>query len=311
MIARLWTEKYRPKSLDDYVFVDKNHEKIINQWIKDGIPQNALFCGPPGTGKSSLVRVLINEFDVNEYDVLEINASRDNGIDVLRNKITSFASTMPFGKFKVVFLDEFDFTSPALQAGLRNDMEAYSDTVRFLLTANYEQKIIPAIRESRCTKLHISAPDITEFTTRAASVLLSEGIEFDLDILDSYVKASYPDLRKCLNILQTNSHTGVLSTPTVTASSEEELLVEAATLFKSGNILDGRKQLMQFVSLHPTRVEDVYKWAYNNLDLWGTTNQEKDAAIIFIRNGLANLPLVGIPDISLAATLSELSTIRG
>lgn len=310
MINKLWTEKYRPKTIDDYVFVDQQQKQIIQKWITDQMVPNAIFLGDPGTGKTSLVRVLINELNINEYDVLEINASRDNGIDVLRNRISSFASTLPFGKFKIVFLDEFDYASPALQAALRNDMEAYSDTVRFLLTANYEHKIIPAIRESRCTKMQIAKPDVTEFTTRAATVLLNEEIAFDLDVLDNYVSASYPDLRKCLNMLQNNSISGNLELPSGSSSDDEELLVEAAGLFKNGNMLDGRKQLMQFISMYPSRIEDIYKWMYNNLDLWGDTNQQKDAAIIFIRNGLANLPLVGIPEISLAATLAELVSIK-
>jgi DNA polymerase III delta prime subunit len=186
-------------------------------------------------------------------------------------------------------------------------MEAYADTVRYILTCNYEHKIIPALRESRCYKFHIAKPDMTDFTTRAATVLLNEGIEFDLDNLDTYVRSSYPDLRKCLNQLQQNSTSGTLNRPQSTGSGEDELLVAATELFKSGKILEGRQQLLQYIALYPTRVEDVCRWAYDNLDLWGNTNERKDAAIIIIRNSLANLPLVGIPEISIAAMLVELT----
>jgi hypothetical protein len=110
-----------------------------------------------------------------------------------------------------------------------------------------------------------------------------------------------------LNQLQVNSNTGTLLPPQAQGSSEHELLLEATTLFKSGKILEGRQQLMQYIALYPTRIEDTYKWMYDNLDLWGKDQEKKDASIITIRNGLANLPLVGIPEISLAATLVELT----
>jgi hypothetical protein len=139
-------------------------------------------------------------------------------------------------------------------------------------------------------------------------VLVSENIEFDLDDLDSYVRATYPDLRKCLNQLQVNSSTGKLLSPQTQGSSEDALLVEATNLFKAGKILEGRQQLLQYLSLNPSRLEDIYRWMYKNLNLWGTTNEKRDASIIFIRNGLANLSLVGIPEISLAATLVELTS---
>jgi DNA polymerase III delta prime subunit len=214
---------------------------------------------------------------------------------------------MPFGKFKVVLLDEADYATPDFQAALRGDMETYHETVRFILTCNYPHKIIPALRESRCHKFHIAKPDMTEFTARAATVLVTENVEFDLDDLDSYVRATYPDLRKCLNQLQVNSSGGKLMKPQAQGSSEHELLLEATQMFKSGKIMEARQQLMQYIAMYPTRIEDCYRWMYENLDLWGNSQEKKDASIITIRNGLANLPLVGIPEISLAATLVELT----
>lgn len=306
MIDNLWVEKHRPQNVEDYVFVDDRQRQQVKGWIENSSIPHLLFSGDPGTGKTTLAKVLINELGVNEYDVLEINASRENSVDVVRTKIVNFVQTMPFGKFKVVLLDEADYLTPAGQAALRNDMEAYHMTARFILTCNYEHRIIPALK-SRCHEFRITKTDKVEFTARAATVLVTENIEFDLEVLDSYVSGTYPDLRKCLNQIQVNSSTGKLLPPVSLGNSEDELLIESTTLLKAGKIIEARQQLLQYLSLYPSRIEDVYRWMYNNLELWGDTPADKDNAILIIRNGLANLSLVGIPEISLAATLVELT----
>lgn len=302
----LWVEKYRPKQVSDYVFVDDRQKKQVESWIKEESLPHLLMSGDPGTGKTTLAKVLISELGIDEYDVLEINASRDNGVEIVRTRINTFAQTMPFGKFKVVLLDEADYTSPEFQAALRNDMEAYHGTVRFILTCNYQHKIIPALK-SRCHEFHIAKPDVVDFTARAATVLITENIDFDIDTLDTYIRGTYPDLRKCLNQLQNNCSDGKLQAVIQDGTSENEILIKATELFKAGKIIDGRQELLQYIALYPTRIEDTYRWLYDNLDLWGTSNEQKDASIIIIRNGLANLPLVGVPEISLAATICELT----
>ena len=307
MAKELWTERYRPKTIEEYVFKDEAQKRQVKSWIKEGSIPHLLLSGSAGIGKTTLAKVLMNELGIEEFDVLEINASRENDVDTVRNKITNFVQMIPFGPFKVVLLDEADYLTPAGQAALRNDMEAYHMTARFILTCNYQHRIIPALK-SRCHEVHISKTDKDEFTARAATVLVSENVDFDLDVLDSYVSATYPDLRKCLNQLQVNSSTGSLIAPQAVGNSEDELLLATTTLFKQGKIIEGRQQLLQYLSLYPGRIEDLYRWMYNNLDLWGNTNEKRDASIIIIRNGLANLSLVGIPEINLAATLVELTT---
>ena len=305
---KLWTEKYRPKSVDEYVFVDERQRQQVTDWIAQGSFPNVIFSGEPGTGKTTLAKVLINELQINSYDVLEINASRENGVDVIRDKILGFVQTIPFGKFKVVLLDEADYLTPAGQAMLRNDIEAYHSSVRFVLTCNYAHRIIPALK-SRCHVFNITKTDRTEFTLRAAQILVNEGVDFELEILETYIAATYPDLRKCLNQLQVNSNTGKLLASDAAVNDQDSALREVSALFRAGKLLEARQQLLQFLALNPGRIEDIYRWMYQNLDLWGDTNEKRDAAIIVIRNGLANLGLVGIPEISLSATIVELTTL--
>jgi len=303
-MKELWTEKYRPKDLDGYVFRDQAQKEQVAGWVKSGMIPHLLFSGAPGVGKTTLAKILINQLGIDEYDVLEINASRENSVDTIRDKITGFVQTMPFGAFKIVLLDEADYISPNGQAALRGVMETYATTARFILTCNYPNRIIPALH-SRCQGFHIERVDITEFTARVATVLVTEGIEFDLDVLDTYVKATYPDLRKCLNMCQMNSQDNTLTPPHGDEGGAKDWKIDAVNLFKAGKILEARK--LMCASVRPEEMEDVFRWMYDNLELFSTDIEKQDQAIIIIRNGLVNVPMVADQEINLSATLIELS----
>jgi replication factor C small subunit len=305
-MKNLWTEVYRPSDLDGYVFRDQAQKEQVASWISSGSIPHLLFSGAPGVGKTTLAKILIKQLNVNEYDVLEINASRENSVDTIRDKITGFVQTMPFGSFKVVLLDEADYISPNGQAALRGVMETYSSTARFILTCNYPTRVIPALH-SRCQGFHIDRIDVTEFTARVATVLVTESVEFDLDTLDSYVKATYPDLRKCLNMCQMNSQTNVLVPPVGNEGGLQDWKLEAVNLFKNGKVRDARTLICK--SARPEEMEEVFRWLYDNLDLWSSDQHKQDQAIVIIRNGYVNIPMVADQEINLSATLIELSNI--
>ena len=303
----LWIEKYRPKTIDGYVFVDDTQRQQVEAWIRDKSIPNLLFSGSPGTGKTTLGKMLINELGVDEYDVLYANGSKEGRKIEWVDKLISFCQTMPYGDFKVVFIDEADYLNPnSVQPAMRNLMEDYSHSVRFILTCNYPNKIIPPLH-SRLQQLHILKTDHTEFTARAATVLVSEAVEFDIDTLDSYVRATYPDLRKCLQLLQQNSQTGQLNAPNTTDKSVGDWKLDCVDLFKQGKIREARTLLCQQSS--PEEADDIFRWMYDNLDLWSKDPEKQDQAIVIIRNGLVNVPMVADQEINLSATLCELSNL--
>ena len=305
-MKELWTEKYRPKQVGDYVWRDGDQKSQVETWIKAGSIPHVLLSGSPGVGKTTLAKVLINELNLEPADVMEINASRERGIDIIKNKITNFAGTMPFGRFKIVLMDEADYLTPEAQAVMRGVMETYADNCRFMLTCNYPNKIIPALH-SRCQGFHVDKIDHTEFTARCATILVTENVDFELDTLDSFVTAAYPDLRKCINNLQMASVEGKLMAPREASGSTADYRLKMVDLFKAGQVTAARK--VACANVRPDEMEEMFRWMYDNLQLWSKTEEGQDKAIIVIRNGLVNHALVADPEINLSATLVELATI--
>lgn len=307
-MKELWTEKYRPKTMDGYVFVDDAQREQVQQWIRDGSIPHLMLSGSAGTGKTTLAKLLINELGVDDYDVMYANGSKEARKIEWVDKLINFCQTMPFGKFKIVLIDEADYMNPqSVQPALRNLMEDYSQTVRFILTCNFPNKIIAPIH-SRCQGFKIVKTDHTEFTARAATVLVTEGVEFDLDVLDSYVKATYPDMRKCLNLLQPNSVTGTLKPPGEADYAARDWRLDAVDLFKRGKIREARTLICQ--SANEDDIDGIFRWMYDNLELWGSTPEQQDQAIVIIRNSMANVPMVADQEINVSATLIELTQIQ-
>jgi len=305
-MKELWTEKYRPRTVEEYVFTDETTKEQVESWIKEKSIPHLLLHGPAGTGKTTLAKVLVNQLQIDDFDFLQVNASRDNGVDFLKTKIEGFVSTMPYGDLKIVLLDEADYLTHNAQAVMRGLMETYQSQARFILTCNLVHKIIPPLK-SRCCELKIAKTDINEFTARVATVLVTENVQFDLDVLDSYVRATYPDLRKCLNLLQKNSTTGTLIKPTENDTDSVDYRLAVVDLFKKGSIRQGRQLLVEHAKSE--EMDEVFRWMYDNLELWSKTPEGQDEAIMIIRKGLVNHVSCGDAEINLSATLVELTQI--
>lgn len=303
-MKELWVEKYRPKTIDEYVFKDSHQKQQVERWINDKSIPHLLLSGNAGIGKTTLAKVLFNELGINDLDIMEINASRENNADTIRDKITNFVRMIPFGDFKIVLLDEADYLTPNAQAILRGVMEEYHTTARFILTCNYPNRIIPAIH-SRCQGYHFEKIDVNEFTARVATILVEEGVDFELDTLDTFVKATYPDLRKCINNVQMNSLDGKLHAPE-TSEVSTDYRFEMVELFKQGRIRDARKLICS--QARPEEMEDIFRWMYDNVEVFGDDSQQ-DKALLIIKQGLVDHTLVIDPEINLAATLVRLANL--
>lgn len=301
----IWVEKYRPKTVSEYVFKDEAQKHQVKTWVTDGGIPHLLFSGSAGTGKTTLAKVLINDLGVQEADVLLINASRDNGVDLIRRKITNFSETMPWGDYKVILLDEADYISAEGQAALRGVMEQYHASVRFILTCNYPNKIIPALH-SRCQGFHITSLDTTEFTARVAEILLENNVTFELDTLDSFVRATYPDLRKTIN----NVQMAVVDSELKQAEQSDQdtgWRIKMVDLFKAGQVREARKLII--ANCRTDEYEEMYRWLYRNVEFFGNTEDKQDEAIIVIRNSMVKHTQVADPEINLSATLIELNNL--
>jgi replication factor C small subunit len=296
----LWTEKYRPTKLDDYVGNEHLKTKVAGYLENDDIPHLLLF-GRAGTGKTTLAKLIVKSIDC---DYMIINASDENNVEMVRTKVKNFASSMGFKKFKVIILDEFDYMSKEAQAILRNLMETFSAHCRFILTCNYVEKVIEPI-QSRCQSFQIVPPTKKDVAVQMSKILKAESVEFDVKDLVPIIDASYPDIRKVINTCQLNSNKGKLRVD-VQNLLENDYKMKIIDILKSND--DSRNKYMKvrqaIIDSKANDFSELYTLLYDKVDEYAPNNTS--GVILFLGEAVANSSLANDKEIIAAATMIKI-----
>jgi replication factor C small subunit len=277
----LLVEKYRSKVLDEYVG-NENIKRTIQQYLSQNDIQNLIFYGPAGTGKTTLAKLIVNNLNC---DYLYINASDERGIDTIREKVSGFASAASFKQIKVVILDEADFLTIQAQASLRNVIETFSRTTRFILTCNYVERIIDPL-QSRCQVLKIIPPSKAEVAAHIAGIMEQEGVSFEREDLKVIVNQYYPDLRKCLNTIQLS-----VVTDEVKGELDKYLKIDKSVLVSSNYMTQVLKELSKtkpnwreirqiIANANVNDFEELYRYLYDNASVYA--NGKEGMVAIYI-----------------------------
>ena len=317
VVQRLWVEEFRPTTVDEYVFKNDALKRVIENWIKTKDIPHVLFHGPAGTGKTSLINVLLSSIDdIDKSDVLSLNMS-DAGMDAIRDVVLPFVQTRAFGAYKIVILEEFEQCSIKGQGYLKRIMEEYSDVARFLITSNQPNRILDPIR-SRCQEIQIETHDMEQFMGRIVHILMTKGVvvesQDDIARIERYVKACYPDFRKCINSLQQNFVDGRIIELNTTTSGTAPYQMQIVEAIQNGNLSACRKQIVE--SVKDGEIDAFFTWLYQNVDIWVPAGANADVretvimrGIVKIRDGLVSDTLVSDREMNLAATLVDLQMI--
>ncbi len=304
MSNSLWVEKYRPDTLDGYVGNEHILEKVKIYIENEDVPHLLLY-GVAGTGKTTLAKIITNQIDC---DLMYINASDENSVDAVRDKIRGFASSMGFRKWKVIILDEADYLTPNAQAALRNLMETFSKSTRFILTCNYVEKIIDPI-QSRCQTFAITPPSKKDVAKRLNDILKEEDVEFDVQDLVTLVNSGYPDIRRVLNAGQRQVINGKLvidKTSTIQANYTDDII---EVLKNSDDVKTKFTTIRQIIA--DSKVKDftpLYRSLYDNVDDYG--NGKVGQTILNIADGQYKDSMVVDKEINvMAMVLNILMTI--
>ena len=283
----LWVEKYRPRKLSEYVGNEHLKEKVAD-YLKTGDVPHLLFFGKAGTGKTTLAKLIVNSISC---DYIIINASDENNVDTVRDKVKNFASTVGFKDTKIIILDEFDYMTPNAQAILRNLMETFSIHCRFILTCNYVEKVIDPI-QSRCQTFQIVPPTKKDVAVQVSQILTKEGVKFEPKDLVPIIDSGYPDIRKIINTCQLNSSKGILKLDT-NSVIDSDIKSKVIDILKSNDAKPNKwKTIRQAIA--DSRVQDfteLYTYLYEKVEEYGKGNtanvililaesQHKDALVV-------------------------------
>jgi len=299
----LWVEKYRPQTLAEYVG-NETVKETIQQYLDNNDIPHLLLHGKAGTGKTTLAKLIVNTI---KCDSMIINASDENNVDTVRNKVKNFASSMGFAGFKIIILDEFDYMTPNAQAILRNLMETFSKHCRFILTCNYHEKIIDPIK-SRCQTFAITPPTKKDVAIQVTRILDAEKIKYDLKNVADIISSYYPDIRRILNTCQLQSAKGELKV-------DHQIMVESNFQTKLVDLLkandDKRNMFMNIrQAVADNRLNDyseMYSMLYDRVDEYASGNTAN--VILTIAEGISKDALVVDKEIVFMSTIIQILNI--
>ena len=261
----LWVEKYRPNTLDTYIGNEHLKSKV-SVYLESGDLPHLLLYGKAGTGKTTLAKLLVNNI---ECDYMYINASDENSVDTVRNKVRGFASTMGFKDYKIIILDECDYITPNAQAALRNLMETFSKHCRFILTCNFVERIIDPI-QSRCQSFQVIQPSKKEVALHIHNILNEEGVASKMDDVAGLVNAGYPDIRRVINSCQRQCVDGMLVVDKQSLV-ESDYKMKLLEIIKTQNKKDAFKGVRKLLAdSQVTDFAELYKLMYDEVDSYGT-----------------------------------------
>ena len=295
----LWVEKYRPDNLDTYIGNEHLKEKV-SVYLESGDLPHLLLYGKAGTGKTTLAKILVKNI---ECDYLYINASDENNVDTVRNKVKNFASTMGFKDYKIIILDECDYITPNAQAALRNLMETFSKHCRFILTCNFVERIIDPI-QSRCQSFQIIPPSKKEVAKHVHGILLKENVMSNMEDLKVLIDSGYPDIRRVINVAQRNVVKNKLKLDT-TSIIQNDYKLKLLKILKTQDKKTAFKDIRQLLLDNKiTDFADIFRLLYDKVDDWGK-GHVAECILIIARYELSDSQVVD-KEINAMAMLIEL-----
>ena len=299
MSNTLWVEKYRPSNLDTYIGNEHLKDKV-SVYLESGDLPHLLLYGKAGTGKTTLAKILVKNI---ECDYLYINASDENNVDTVRNKVKNFASTMGFKDYKIIILDECDYITPNAQAALRNLMETFSKHCRFILTCNFVERIIDPI-QSRCQSFQIIPPSKKEVAKHVHGILLKENVMSNMEDLKVLIDSGYPDIRRVINVAQRNVVKDKLKLDT-TSIIQNDYKLKLLKILKTQDKKTAFKDIRQLLLDNKiTDFADLFRLLYDKVDDWGK-GHVAECILIIARYELSDSQVVD-KEINAMAMLIEL-----
>ena len=304
MSNTLWVEKYRPSNLDTYIGNEHLKDKV-SVYLESGDLPHLLLFGKAGTGKTTLAKILVKNI---ECDYLYINASDENNVDTVRNKVKNFASTMGFKDYKIIILDECDYITPNAQAALRNLMETFSKHCRFILTCNFVERIIDPI-QSRCQSFQIIPPSKKDVAKHIHNILLQENVMSDMKDLKVLIDSGYPDIRRVINSAQRNVVKDKLKLDT-TSIIQNDYKLKLLKILKTQDKKTAFKDIRQLLLDNKiTDFADLFRLLYDEVDDWGK-GHVAECILIIARYELSDTQVVDKEINSMAMLIELLGVIK-